>query len=107
LLGSSSARADEFHEGNLPLKIECSHRAIVASGGFKPNTLSVESLGLRSGVPHLVRGSHRTALSRVYQRSSDTFASRSPIIGREVMGMMRGEDISWQFSRTRALGIGI
>jgi hypothetical protein len=51
---SCSARADEFHEGNLPLEIECSHRAIVASGGFEPNTLSVESLGLRSGVPHLV-----------------------------------------------------
>jgi hypothetical protein len=28
-------------------------------------------------------------------------------IGREVMGMMRGEDISWQFSRTRTLGMGI
>ena len=28
-------------------------------------------------------------------------------IGREVMGMMRGEDISWQFSRARTLGIGI
>jgi type IV secretory pathway VirD2 relaxase len=28
-------------------------------------------------------------------------------IGREVLGMMRGEDISWQFSRTRTLGIGI
>jgi len=28
-------------------------------------------------------------------------------IGREVMGTMRGEDISWQFSRTRTLGIGI
>jgi hypothetical protein len=28
-------------------------------------------------------------------------------IGREVMGMMRGEDISWQFSRTRTLGIGV
>jgi hypothetical protein len=28
-------------------------------------------------------------------------------IGREVMGMMRGEDIAWQFGRTRKLGIGI
>jgi hypothetical protein len=28
-------------------------------------------------------------------------------IGREVMGMMRGKDISWQFSRTKTLGIGI
>ena len=28
-------------------------------------------------------------------------------IGREVMGMMCGEDISWQFSRTRTLGMGI
>ena len=28
-------------------------------------------------------------------------------IGREVMGMMRGEDISWEFSRARTLGIGI
>jgi len=28
-------------------------------------------------------------------------------IGREVMGMMRGEHISWQFRRTRTLGIGI
>jgi hypothetical protein len=28
-------------------------------------------------------------------------------IGREVMGMMRGEDISWQFSRIRTLGMGI
>jgi type IV secretory pathway VirD2 relaxase len=28
-------------------------------------------------------------------------------IGREVMGMMRGEDISWQFGRGRTLGIGI
>jgi Protein of unknown function (DUF3363) len=28
-------------------------------------------------------------------------------IGREVMGMMRGEDISLQFSRARTLGIGI
>jgi len=27
-------------------------------------------------------------------------------IGREVMGMMRGEDISWQFSRAKTLGIG-
>jgi len=52
-------------------------RVIVAPGGFEPNTLSVESLGL--GVPHLVRGSYRTVLSRVYQRSSDTFAPGSPI----------------------------
>jgi hypothetical protein len=28
-------------------------------------------------------------------------------IGREVMGMMRGQDISWEFSRARTLGIGI
>jgi hypothetical protein len=28
-------------------------------------------------------------------------------IGLEVMGMMRGEDISWQFSPARTLGIGI
>ena len=28
-------------------------------------------------------------------------------IGREVMGMMRGEDISWEFSRVRTLSIGI
>ena len=28
-------------------------------------------------------------------------------IGREVMGMMRGEDISWQFGRGRTLGVGI
>jgi type IV secretory pathway VirD2 relaxase len=28
-------------------------------------------------------------------------------IGREVMGEMRGKDVSWQFSRTRNLGIGI
>jgi len=28
-------------------------------------------------------------------------------IGREIMGMMRGEDISWQFSRARTLGVGI
>jgi hypothetical protein len=52
---------NEFHESNLPLEIECSHRATVPSGGFEPNTLSVESLGLQSGVPHRVRGSHRTA----------------------------------------------
>jgi len=59
LMRPCSARADEFHEGNLQPEIECSHRAIVASGGFEPNTLSVESLGFRSGVPHFVRGSHR------------------------------------------------
>jgi Protein of unknown function (DUF3363) len=28
-------------------------------------------------------------------------------VGRKVMGTMRGEDISWQFSRVRTLGIGI
>ena len=28
-------------------------------------------------------------------------------VGRKVTGMMRGEDISWRFSRVRTLGIGI
>jgi hypothetical protein len=27
-------------------------------------------------------------------------------IGREVTGVVRGEDISWQFGRARTLGIG-
>jgi hypothetical protein len=42
-------------------KIECGDRVIVASGDFEANTLLVEHLNLRSGVPHLVRGSHRVA----------------------------------------------
>jgi hypothetical protein len=29
------------------------------------------------------------------------------VIGRQVMGVMRGDDISWQLGRARALGIGI
>jgi hypothetical protein len=28
-------------------------------------------------------------------------------IRREVTGVMRGEDISWQFGRARTLGIGV
>jgi hypothetical protein len=28
-------------------------------------------------------------------------------IGREVTGVVRGEDVSWQFGRARTLGIGI
>jgi hypothetical protein len=28
-------------------------------------------------------------------------------IGRQVMGVMRGDDISWQLGRARTLGIGI
>jgi hypothetical protein len=28
-------------------------------------------------------------------------------IGREVTGVLRGEDVSWQFGRARILGIGI
>jgi hypothetical protein len=28
-------------------------------------------------------------------------------IGHEVIGEMRGEDVSWQFGRTRKLGVGI
>jgi hypothetical protein len=36
---------------------------------------------------------------------------RRPVLdnkmGREVMGEIRGEDISWQFGRGRTLGIGI
>jgi hypothetical protein len=28
-------------------------------------------------------------------------------IGREVTGVIRGEDVSWQFGRARTLGIGV
>lgn len=30
-------RADELHEGDLPLEIEGSHQAIIASSNFEPN----------------------------------------------------------------------
>jgi len=74
-IGTVGKVADRLNNG-IP---ECRHRVIVGSGDFEPNTLSVENVGLRSGVPHLVRGSRRAALSRVSQRSSDSFASGSPI----------------------------
>jgi len=64
-------------------------RVIVACGAFEPNTRLVESLGLRRF------------------RTSPVEATAWPPRCREVIGMMRGEDISWQFSRTRTLGIGI
>ena len=76
---------------------------VVASGGFEPNAtsagggwanpLSVENLGLRNSVPHLVRGSHRTALEGV--PTLDTFAS-----GRRTKRVAANRDMLVQFSQS-------
>src|SRR5437868_14813810 len=49
-------RANEFHKGYLPAKVEGGHQAIVSTGNLEPDALAVQHLGTRRRFADLVRG---------------------------------------------------
>ena len=49
-------RANEFHEGDLPAKVEGGDKAIVPSCNLEPDALAVQYLSSRRRLLDLVRG---------------------------------------------------